>query len=116
MVGEGGAYGVELVAEVIGNRRWRRHRLGLKSRGGNRVGRAGPGQQWAGPKLARFFRAKILTAQLALKTGPVWPNSLFKAKKIRGGRAGPGHTGPYRAGPNLARFFSSQKFNGPARP
>ena len=43
VVGEGGAYGVELVAEVIGNRRWRRHRLGLKSRCGNRAGRAGPG-------------------------------------------------------------------------
>ena len=56
MVGEGGAYGVELVAEVIGNRRWRRHRLGLKSRGGNRAGRAnsGPGQNWPG-----FFGPKF---------------------------------------------------------
>ena len=52
---------------------------------------AGPGQQWAGPKLARFFRAKILTAQLVLKIGPVGPNSLFKAKKkIQAGRAIPG--------------------------
>ena len=64
------------------------------------IGGAGP--DWAGPtvgrvgpKLARFFRAKILTAQPALKIGPVGPNSLFKAKKkkIRAGRAGPGHTG-----------------------
>ena len=53
----------------------------------------------AGPKLARFFRAKILTAQPALKTGPVGPNSLFKAKKNSGG---PGRVGLYRAGPNLA--------------
>ena len=63
-------------------------------RGGNRAGWAGlgransgPGQNRAGSKLARFFRAKILTAQPALKTGPVGPNSLFKAKKIRPGRA-----------------------------
>ena len=95
------------------------------SRGGNRAGRAGlgrantgPGQNRAGPKLARFFRANILTAQPALKTGPVGPNSHFKAKKNSGGpgRAGPYRAGPYRAGPNLARFFSGQKFNGPARP
>ena len=73
------------------------------SRGGNRAGRAGlgraksgPGQNRAGPKLARFFRAKILIAQPALKTGPVGPNSLFKAKKNSGG---PGRAGPYRAGP-----------------
>ena len=58
------------------------------SRGGNRAGRArlgransGQGQYRARPKLARFFRAKILTAQPVLKTGPVGPNSLFKAKK-----------------------------------
>ena len=69
-------------------------------RGGNRAGRAGlglansgPGQNRARPKLARFFWAKVLTAQPALKTGPVGPNSIFKAKKIRAGRAGPGHTG-----------------------
>ena len=95
------------------------------SRGGNRAGRAGlgrantgPGQNRAGLKLARFFRAKILTAQPALKTGPVGPNSHFKAKKNSGGpsRAGPYQAGPYRARPNLARFFSGQKFNGPARP
>ena len=68
------------------------------SRGGNQAGRAEPGwansgsgQNRAGPKLARFFRAKILTAQPALKTGPVGPNNLFKAKKNSGrsGRAGP---------------------------
>ena len=46
----------------------------------------------AGPKLARFFWAKILTAQPALKTGLVRPNSLLKAKKIPTDRAGPGHT------------------------
>ena len=58
------------------------------------LGRAnnGPGQNRAGPKLARFFRAKILTVQPALKTGPVWPNNLFKAKKIRADRARPGYT------------------------
>ena len=65
------------------------------------MGRAktGPGQNRAGPKLARFFRAKILTTQPALKTGPIEPNSLFKAKKIRANRAGPGHTGPGHNGP-----------------
>ena len=75
-------------------------------RGGNRAGRAGPGransgpgQNRAGPKLARFFRANILTAQPVLKTGPVGPNCLFKAKKIRAGRAGPGHTGLGYTGP-----------------
>ena len=66
-------------------------------RAGNWPGRAGldransgQGQNRAGPKLARFFRAKFLTAQPALKTGPVGPNSILKAKKIREGRAGPG--------------------------
>ena len=70
------------------------------SRGGNRAGRAGlglansgQGQNRAWPKLAWFFRANILTAQPALKTGPVGPNSHFKAKKIRVGLAGLGHTG-----------------------
>ena len=82
------------------------------SRGGNRAGRAnsGPGQNRARPKLARFFLAKILTAQPALKTGPIGPNSLFKGKKNLGGpgRAGPYRAGPYRAGLNLAQFFSGQ--------
>ena len=62
------------------------------ARGGNRVGRAGLGransglgQNRAGPKLARFFRVKILTAQPVLKTGPVGANSLFKVKKNSGG-------------------------------
>ena len=87
------------------------------------IGRAGPGWAgpgWAGPtvgragsKLARFFRANILTAQPALKTGSVGPNSRFKAKK---NSSGPGRAGSYRAGPNLDRFFSGQYFNGPARP
>ena len=70
-------------------------------RGGNRGGRAGLGransgsdQNQAGPKLTRFFRAKILTAQPVLKIGLVGPNSLFKAKKNSAGRAGPGHTWP----------------------
>ena len=65
-------------------------------RGGNRAGRArlgransGPGQNRVGSKLARFFWAKILTAQPALKTGPVGPNSLFKGKK---NSSGLGHT------------------------
>ena len=77
-------------------------------RGGNRAGRAGlgrantgPGQNWAGLKLARFFRAKILTAQPALKTGPVWPNSHFKAKKNSGG---PGRAIPGWAIPGRAKF------------
>ena len=76
-----------------------------------RPGRAGPivaPKNRAGLKLARFFRAKMLTAQPVLKTGPVGPNSLFKEKKIRAGRAGSYPAGPYRAGPNLARFFSGQ--------
>ena len=78
--------------------------IGLIPRGGNRAGRAGlgrantgPGQNRAGPKLARFFRAKILIAQPALKTGPVGPNSHFKEKKIRAGRAIPGWAIPGRA-------------------
>ena len=82
--------------------------MSLHIRGGNRTGRVGLG--WAGPtvgwaknraepKLARFFRAKVLTAQPALKTGPIGPNSIFKAKKIRAGRAGPGHIGLGHTGP-----------------
>ena len=67
-----------------------------EGRGGNRAGRVGLG--WAnsgsGQNWPRFFRAKIVTAQLVLKTGPVRLNSLFKAKKkkFRAGWAGPGHT------------------------
>ena len=49
-----------------------------------------------GPKLARFFRAKILTTQSALKTGPVGQNSLFKAKK--------NSDGPGQAIPGGAKF------------
>ena len=82
-----------------------RQKAWIVSRGGNRAGRvglgranSGPSQNRAGPKLARFFRTKILTAQPVLKTVPIGLNSLFKAKKIR----------PGRAGPNLARFFSGQ--------
>ena len=68
------------------------------------IGRGGAGQQWAGPKLARFFRAKILTAQPTLKTGSVGSNSLFKAKKNTGG---PGHTEPGHTEPgqNWPCFF-----------
>ena len=88
------------------------HDILLFIRGGNRAGRAGlgrantgPGQNRAGLKLARFFRAKILTAQPALKTGPVGPNSHFKAKKNSGwpGRAIPGRAkfGPIFSGPKI---------------
>ena len=65
------------------------------------LGRAnsGPGQNRAGSKLARFFRANILTAQPALKTGSIGPNSRFKAKKNSSGRAGLGHTGLGHTGP-----------------
>ena len=68
----------------------------------------GSGQNRAGPKLARFFFAKILTAQPTLKTGPVGSNSLLKGKKNSGrsGRVGPYQAGSYWVGPNLTRFFS----------
>ena len=63
------------------------------------IGRAAPGQQWAEPKPSRakigpFVWAKILTAQSALKTRPVGPNSIFKANKIRPGHIGPGQIWP----------------------
>ena len=67
------------------------------------IRRAGLG--WVGLKLTRFFWTKILTAQSALKTGPIGPNSIFKTKKNSGR---PGRVGLYRAGPNLARFFSGK--------
>ena len=79
--------------------------MGVTSRAGNRAGRvrlgranSGLGQNRAGPKLARIFRAKILAAQSALKTGLVWPNNLLKAKKIRAGMARP-KFGPVFFGP-----------------
>ena len=84
------------------------------TRGGNRAGRAGldransgMGQNRTGSKLARFFRTKILTAQSALKTGPIGLNSLFKVKKnsYRPDRVGPYWAGPYRAGPIWPDFF-----------
>ena len=53
------------------------------------------GQNWPG-----FFRAKNLTVQPVLKTGPVGPNSLFKTKKIRAARVGPGHTRLGHTGPD----------------
>ena len=69
------------------------HRFGVH-KVGNRASRAGLGransglgQNRARPKLAWFFRAKILVAQPALKTGLVGPNSLLKVKKIRADRA-----------------------------
>ena len=75
-------------------------------RAGNRVGRVGLGwannglgQNWIGPKLAQIFRAKILAAIPALKTGQVRPNCLLKTKKIWADRAGSGHTGPSHIGP-----------------
>ena len=72
------------------------------------IGRAGPGransgqgQNLAGPKLAGFFRAKILTVQPVLKTGLVGPNSIFKAKK---NSDGPGRAIPGRAILGRAKF------------
>ena len=66
-----------------------RLRACVLDRAGNRTDRAGlglansgSGQNRAGPKLARFFRAKILTVQPSLQIGLVEPNSLLKAKKI----------------------------------
>ena len=79
-------------------------------RAGNRAGRAGlgransgPCQNRAGPKLARFFFAKILTAQSALKTGSIGPNSILKAKKnLSGlGHTGPGHIGSGQIWPDF---------------
>ena len=82
----------------------------VRNRGGNRVGRtkSGPGQNRAGPKLARFFRTKILTAQPVLKIGSIGLNSLFKAKKNSGGpsRAIPGWAIPDRTKFNPV-FFGS---------
>ena len=73
----------------------------VRTRAGNRADRAGLGwansglgQNRTGPKLARFFWAKILIVHPALKTGLVGPNNLLKAKKIRTGWVGSGHTGP----------------------
>ena len=67
----------------------------MSLRAGNRADRVGLGRansglghNRVGSKLVRFFRAKILVAQPALKTGLVRPNSLLKAKKF--GQAEPG--------------------------
>ena len=70
----------------------------------------GPGQNRAGLKLVWFFRAKILTAQPALKTGPVGPNSHFKAKKNSGG---PGHIGPGQILPDFFRAKNLMAQPGP---
>ena len=77
------------------------------------LGRAnnGPGQNRARSKLARFFRAKILTAQPALKTGLGRPNTLFNAKKI--GRTRPGHTGPSQIWPGFFRTNNLMAQPGP---
>ena len=55
----------------------------VMDRAGNRAGRiglgganSGLGQDRTGPKLARFFRTKILIAHPVLKIGLVGPNSL----------------------------------------
>ena len=90
------------------------------SKAGNRAGRAGLdraksglGQNQAGPKLARFFWAKILTAQPVLKIGPVGPNSFLKAKKIQAGRAMPGHIGPGQIWPSFFRVNNLMAQPGP---
>ena len=84
-------------------------------RDGNRADRAGLGRANSGlgqnrvePKLARFFRAKILVIHPTLKTGLIESNSLLKAKKKKIYRAGRAVSGPYWAEPNLAQFFSGQ--------
>ena len=66
-----------------------RLRACVLDRAGNQTNRAGLGlansglgQNRAGPKLARFFRVKILIAQPSLQIRLVEPNSLLKAKKI----------------------------------
>ena len=91
-------------------------------RGGNRAGQvglgrgnSGPGQNRAGPKLAQFFKAQILTAQPALKTGLVWPNSLFKAKKNSAGlgHTGPGHIGQGQTWPDFFRANNLMAQPGP---
>ena len=71
-------------------------------------GRAGSGQQWAGPKPGRAKIGPIFLGQNfsslarppAQKTGLVGPNNLLKEKKNRASRAGPGHTGPGHIGPS----------------
>ena len=75
--------------------------LHVTFRAGNRAGRVnnGLGQNRVGPKLTRFFWAKILVAQPALKIGLVRLNSLLKAKKIRMDRVEASHTGPGHIGP-----------------
>ena len=90
------------------------------SRAGNQAGRdglswanSGLGQNRAWPKLVRFFRAKILVSQLALKTGLVGPNSLLKAKNIRAGWAGSGHTWPGQIWPGFFRANNLMAQPGP---
>ena len=75
-------------------------------RGGNQAGRAGLGRANTGPGLARFFWAKILTAQPALKSGRSGQIVISRQKKIRAGRAwsgqtGLGHTGPGQIWPGF---------------
>ena len=76
---------------------------------------SGPGQNRAGPKLARFFRTKILTTQLALKIGPIGPNSFLKAKKNSDGpdHTGPGHIEPGQIWPYFFRAYNLMAQPGP---
>ena len=73
-----------------------------------RVGRAGPGQQWAESKSGR---AKILTTQPALKTGRSGQIVISRQKKL--GRTGPGHTGPSQIWPGFFRVKSLMAQPGP---
>ena len=72
----------EWLANVVlvkkANVKWQLYINFTDVRAGNQAGRAklgwaknGPGQKWAGPKLAQFFRTKILIVQSVLKTGLV---------------------------------------------
>ena len=75
------------------------------------MGRAKIGQVKIGP----IFRAKILLAQPALKTGLVGPNNFFKAKKKSGGsgHTGLGHIGPEQIWPGFFRANNLMAQPGP---
>ena len=55
--------------------------------------RAGLGQQWAGPKLARFFQAKNFNIPARPKNWAGRAKLFFQGKK-KFGRAGPGQIWP----------------------
>ena len=80
-------------------------------RGGNRAGRTGPGQQWAGPKPGRAKIGPVFSGQNF--NSPARPkNRAGRAKKSFQGKkkfrlARPYRAGPYWARPNLARFFQA---------